>query len=81
MRTAQGSLGKPGMVIMSSQIMTINSAPALKRTAHMARICPCGGHAQRHRLENEYELYVGYKPTLNHAGFAIAGATNKGAQS
>src|SRR6185295_17368978 len=40
--SAEGTFGSPGMVIMSPQIITTNSAPAASRTSRTFTTCPSG---------------------------------------
>ena len=42
MRAADGTFGNPGIVMISPQTKTINSAPADKRTSRILSECPLG---------------------------------------
>ena len=54
MRIDAGSLGKPGMVMMSPQIITTNSAPAANRTSRTFTVWPKGAARSLGSVENEY---------------------------
>ena len=53
-REDAGSLGRPGMVMMSPQIITTNSAPAARRTSRIFTMWPLGAPRRLGSVENEY---------------------------
>jgi len=54
MALAEGTFGSPGIVMMSPQTMTTNSAPAARRTSRMLITCPDGAPRSSGSVENEY---------------------------
>ena len=57
-RADAGSLGKPGMVMMSPQIMTTNSAPAARRTSRTFTMWPDGAARNFGSVENDYWVWA-----------------------
>ena len=56
---AEGTLGSPGMVMMSPQIITTNSAPADEaHLAHVDRRGPHGAPRSAASVENEYWVFA-----------------------
>ena len=51
---AAGTLGRPGIVMMSPVTTTMNSAPALKRISRIATVWPDGAPLAAASVENEY---------------------------
>ena len=58
MFTADGTFGNPGMVMMSPQIITTNSAPAARRTSRTFTTCPEGAPRSCGSVENEYCVFA-----------------------
>src|SRR5918992_423859 len=54
MLLAEGTLGKPGMVMISPVITTINSAPAASLTSRIGTTWPVGAPRKLGSVENEY---------------------------
>ena len=54
MFTADGTFGSPGIVMMSPQIITMNSAPAARRTSRTFTTWPEGAPRSCGSVENEY---------------------------
>jgi hypothetical protein len=54
MELADGTLGRPGMVMISPQIATMNSAPAESRTSRTGMLKPVGAPLASGLVENEY---------------------------
>src|SRR5215218_4466598 len=52
--SADGTLGKPGIVMISPQIATMNSAPAESRTSRTGMLKPVGAPLASGLVENEY---------------------------
>ena len=57
-RAADGSFGKPGIVITSPQIITMNSAPAARRTSRTLTEWPEGAPRSDGSVENEYWVFA-----------------------
>ena len=51
---AEGTLGRPGMVMMSPQITTTNPAPAASRHVAELTTCPVGRPSSCGSVESEY---------------------------
>jgi hypothetical protein len=58
MREAEGSLGSPGMVIMSPPTTTTKPAPADKRTSRTWSSCPVGAPSEVGSVEKEYCVFA-----------------------
>ena len=58
MLLAAGTFGSPGMVMMSPQIITTNSAPAASRTSRMLTTCPDGAPRSFGSVEKEYCVFA-----------------------
>ena len=54
MTSAEGTLGRPGMVMTSPQIATTNSAPAESRTSRMGTTWWLGAPLRLGSVEKEY---------------------------
>ena len=54
----EGTLGSPGMVMMSPQTKTTNSAPAASRTSRMLSAWPLGAPRRNGSVENEYGVFA-----------------------
>src|SRR4051812_15996345 len=54
MESAAGTFGRPGIVMISPQIATTNSAPALSRTSRTGIENPFGAPLESGLVENEY---------------------------
>ena len=55
---ADGTLGSPGIVMMSPHTMTMNSAPAASRTSRMLSTWPDGAPRSCGSVENEYCVFA-----------------------
>ena len=55
---AAGVTGRPGIVMMSPQIITTNSAPAARRTSRTFTTCPCGAPRSFGSVENDYGVFA-----------------------
>jgi len=53
-----GTFGSPGIVMMSPQIITTNSAPAARRTSRMLTTCPDGAPRRVASVVNEYCVFA-----------------------
>ena len=65
MELAAGTLGKPGMVIISPQITTINSAPLESLTSLIGIVCPVGAPLRVGSVEKLYcvfAIHIGKSP-------------------
>ena len=63
--SAAGTLGKPGIVIISPQTTTINSAPEDNRTSLTGRTCPVGAPLRLGSVEKLYcvlAIHTGSSP-------------------
>ena len=52
--SADGTFGKPGIVMMSPHTTTMNSAPAASRTSRMLTLWPDGAPRSLGSVENEH---------------------------
>ena len=55
---ADGIFGRPGIVMMSPQTITTNSAPAASRTSRTFTMCPDGAPRSCGSVENEYCVFA-----------------------
>ena len=51
--SAEGTFGSPGMVMMSPQTITMNSAPAASRTSRTFTTCPLGAPRRLASVEKD----------------------------
>lgn len=58
MAQADGTLGKPGIVMISPQTMTTNCAPAANRTSRMFTTWPDGAPRKAGSVEKEYCVFA-----------------------
>ncbi len=58
MFTADGIFGRPGIVMTSPQIITMNSAPAARRTSRTLTTWPLGAPSSFGSVENEYCVFA-----------------------
>ena len=68
MRSADGTLGRPGIVMISPQIITINSAPAESFTSRTLMECPLGAPRNAASVLKEYCVFatqIGKFPQVN----------------
>ena len=56
--SAEGTFGRPGMVMTSPQITTTNSAPAASRTSRTLTVWPLGAPRSCGSVENEYWVFA-----------------------
>jgi len=64
MLRAAGTAGRPGIVMMSPQTMTMKRAPAARRTSRISTACPVGAPRSLGSVENEYCVFA------THTGYA-----------
>src|SRR5690349_7900469 len=55
---AEGTFGNPGIVMMSPQTITTNSAPAASRTSRTFTTCPDGAPRSCGSVEKEYCVFA-----------------------
>ena len=58
MEFAAGTLGSPGMVIISPQTTTINSAPLESLTSFIGTLCPLGAPLSVGSVEKLYWVFA-----------------------
>ena len=58
MLSAEGTLGRPGMVMISPQIATMKPAPAERRTSRTGMVNPVGAPRALGSVVNEYCVFA-----------------------